>query len=223
MMKFMWFMAPAAPRQVFFEAWLAAADLWSAPASVRRWHRCFGALRADPLSRQERDAPAALEEIWCAATDAVDVRAHLLDASSGLTSAIGAVAEMSVSELVLTSESVIIDGPEACDGNITNAALWRRQPALSRGQAQAHWRDVHAPMVIRDGGIMRYVQCFIEDENSIYDGAAIIDFESREMRDAFVVSEAYRMNQLPDTNSFTDAAHMRRFAFTQYFEALASR
>jgi uncharacterized protein (TIGR02118 family) len=46
-----------------------------------------------------------------------------------------------------------------------------RRPDLSRAEFQAHWRDVHAPLVRRHAaalGIVRYVQNHSEPENPAF-------------------------------------------------------
>lgn len=219
MKKFMWFLRPAVSAEKFNSRWATLSDEWSAPPTVRRWLRSLGTSRPDPhVGDVAPPVPIALEEIWCEAGDAEALRAQLLDRKSGLASHLIAVADLDSSPFALTSENIVVDGPHDITQGVTNTAIWRRRPDLTRQQAQAHWRNVHAPMVIRDGGVTRYVQYYVEDKDAGFDGSPIIYFASQEERDAFAASDAYKVNQLPDSYNFTDSKNLDRWVLTRQIE-----
>ncbi len=97
-----------------------------------------------------------------------------------------------------------------------------RNPALTHGAADAHWRDVHAPLALRHHpGMCDYLQASVVQTLSgpAYDGFAFCKFASeRDMRERFFDSDAGREIILADVAKFADVERSPRVVRTDHWD-----
>ena len=75
--------------------------------------------------------------------------------------------------------------PDAPTPGVTAAFPMVRRPDLTHEQADAHWRDVHAPLALRHHpGMWHYVQVSVDEviRGPAYDGVALCAFASEQER-----------------------------------------
>jgi len=86
----------------------------------------------------------------------------------------------------------------------------RRHPDLTHEQADAHWRDVHAPLALHHHvGMWHYEQCSVDEvvRGPAYDGFALCAFASLDdLRDRFYDGPEGRVAIGADVASFADTA-----------------
>ncbi len=96
----------------------------------------------------------------------------------------------------------------------------KRRGDLSPEAFQAHWRDVHGPLVRAAGVTHRYVRRYVQGMTALesyadgaepaYDGTAELWFDSLADRDAFFGDPEYLETIHPDERNFAD---LERCAF----------
>jgi uncharacterized protein (TIGR02118 family) len=96
-----------------------------------------------------------------------------------------------------------------------------RHPRLTHAEADAHWRDVHAPLALRHHpGMWDYVQCSVVHTfaGPSYDGFALCGFASdADLRDRFFDGPEGRAVILDDIGKFADTkASPRRVLATEW-------
>ena len=90
---------------------------------------------------------------------------------------------------------------------ITSIIFLRRRPGLSRAAFHEHWRERHAPLVLRLPGLRRYVQNFPLDADAVFDGIAESSFDDAQAMKALAQSAGYAA-VLADEPGFIDRAQM---------------
>jgi uncharacterized protein (TIGR02118 family) len=114
-------------------------------------------------------------------------------------------------------ELALIDGPERKGGADGVRAFYfsTRKPGMSVEDFQAHWRDVHGPLVLPTPGISRYVQFYPCPETyggelePKYDSLAELTFPDKAAQAAFGASEhntVHQRNDLPNLWDMTGGA-----------------
>ena len=97
---------------------------------------------------------------------------------------------------------------------VTAAFVMVRRPGLTHEQADAHWRDVHAPLALRHHpGMWHYHQISITDvlAGPPYDGIALCAFASeQEMSERFFGGPEDRAIISADVETFADTANSPR-------------
>jgi len=114
-------------------------------------------------------------------------------------------------------ELVVIDGPERKGGadGVRGFYFSSRKPGMDVEAFQAHWRDVHGPLVIPSPGISRYVQFYPcpetygGDLTPKYDSLAELTFPDKAAQEVFATSEhntVHQRNDLPNLWDMTGGA-----------------
>ena len=100
--------------------------------------------------------------------------------------------------------------PDTVTPGITAAYVVVRRPDLDHGTADAHWRDVHAPLALRHHpGMWHYHQISVEDvlAGASFDGVALCAFPSaQEMSERFFGDDEDRAVIAADVARFSDPA-----------------
>jgi uncharacterized protein (TIGR02118 family) len=128
-------------------------------------------------------------------------------------------------------ELVVIDGPERHGGadGVVGYYYSTRKPGMSVEAFQAHWRDVHGPLVVPSPGISRYVQYFPcpetygGDLEPKYDSLAVLTFPDKAAQAEFAASEhnaVHQRNDLPNLWDMTGGA--LRFYVEDRFDRAAA-
>lgn len=83
----------------------------------------------------------------------------------------------------------------------------KRRPDMTLAAFRRHWREVHAPLVLKIPGVRRYVQCEVIDEayaiaEPRWDGAALMWYDDSEAVRRSYESEVYRRESFPDVDKF---------------------
>ena len=103
---------------------------------------------------------------------------------------------------------------------VTAAFAMIRHPDLTHDQADAHWRDVHAPLALRHHpGMWHYHQISITAvlDGAAYDGIALCAFASeQEMAERFFGGPQDRAIIAADVASFADPSSPRRVRMTEW-------
>ena len=174
-----------------------------------------------PAARYRRSVPVASEERGFRPKRVYGV-AHLWvegpDAATALCRALkaGALADTEVMVIALR-ERLVIEGPELKGGadGVVGYYYSTRKPGMAVDAFQAHWRDVHGPLVIPSPGISRYVQYFPcpetygGDVTPKYDSLAVLTFPDKAAQAAFSASEhntVHQRNDLPNLWDMTGGA-----------------
>jgi uncharacterized protein (TIGR02118 family) len=97
-----------------------------------------------------------------------------------------------------------------------------RNPVLSHGEADAHWRDTHAPLALKHHpGMCDYLQCSVVQvfAGPAYDGFAFCKFsDERDMRERFFDSDAGREIILSDVAKFADTERSPRVVRADHWD-----
>lgn len=91
--------------------------------------------------------------------------------------------------------------------------LFKKREDLTTEQFLAHWKNVHVPLVLKLPNIKRYViSPFVgaPSGHSDFDGMAELWFESREIADAALATEATIATGI-DGRNFIQKGTLRRF------------
>ena len=108
----------------------------------------------------------------------------------------------------------------AASPGVTAAFAMLHHPDLTHAQADAHWRDVHAPLALRHHpGMWHYHQIAIDAVLSgvAYDGIALCAFASeQEMAERFFGGPEDREIISADVATFADPASPRRVRMTEW-------
>lgn len=91
--------------------------------------------------------------------------------------------------------------------------LFKKREDLTTDQFLAHWKDVHVPLVLKVPDIRRYkISPFIGGPSgqTDFDGMAELWFESREIADAALATEATTATGI-DGRNFIQKGTLRRF------------
>ena len=100
--------------------------------------------------------------------------------------------------------------PGTATPGVTAAFAMVRRPDLTHEQADAHWRDVHAPLALRHHpGMWHYVQVSVDEvvRGPAYDGIALCAFASeQERRERFFGGPEDRAIIGADVATFADVA-----------------
>jgi uncharacterized protein (TIGR02118 family) len=99
--------------------------------------------------------------------------------------------------------------PDTVSPGVTAAYGMRRRPDLTHEQADAHWRDVHAPLALRHHpGMWHYHQVSVDAvlDGAPYDGVALCAFASeQELSERFFGDADDRAVITADVATFADA------------------
>ncbi len=181
-------------------AWLSH-DPIGALAPGARYRRSF------PLASEERGfrlrGTYAIAQIW---VDGIGAATELCRAIAGL------VIPGAQQRVMATREVVVIDGPERRGGEdgVKGWYFSTRKTGMSIADFQAHWRDVHGPLVVPSPGISRYVQFYPCPEtyggplHPKYDSLAELTFPDKAAQAEFSVSEHNTVNQRNDLPNLWD-------------------
>ena len=100
--------------------------------------------------------------------------------------------------------------PATATPGVTATFPMVRHPDLTHEQADAHWRDVHAPLALRHHpGMWHYVQVSVDEvvRGPAYDGIALCAFASeQERRERFFGGPEDRVVISADVATFADVA-----------------
>lgn len=103
---------------------------------------------------------------------------------------------------------------ETVTPGVTAVFAMVRRPDLTHEQADAHWREIHAPLALRHHpGMWHYLQVSIDEvvAGPAYDGIALCGFPSeQELRERFFGGPADRDIISADVGLFADAARSPR-------------
>ena len=174
-----------------------------------------------PGARYRRAIPVASEERGFRPKRVYGI-AHLWVDGAGDATALcralkaGPLADTEVMVIALR-ERVVIQGPERNGGADGVVAYYysTRKPGLAVDAFQAHWRDIHAPLVVPSPGISRYVQYFPcpetygGDVEPKYDSLAVLTFPDKAAQAEFGASEqntVHQRNDLPNLWDMTGGA-----------------
>ncbi len=91
-----------------------------------------------------------------------------------------------------------------------------RKDHLSRQEFQDYWINVHAPLIPRDAGIVRYVQCHQAPETyaagtRAYDGVAELTFSDMAGFEAYWLSDRIQKIFAADAPMFLDGENCAAF------------
>jgi len=111
--------------------------------------------------------------------------------------------------------------PATATPGVTATFPMVRHPDLTHEQADAHWRDVHAPLALRHHpGMWHYHQISVDDvlDGPVYDGVALCAFASeQEMTERFFGDDEDRRIIAADVASFADVDRSpRRVRMTEW-------
>jgi uncharacterized protein (TIGR02118 family) len=117
-----------------------------------------------------------------------------------------------------TEEHVFIEGPKIeKDTPLLKAVfLLRRKPGMSVAEFQDYWINGHAPLIPRDAGIVRYVQCHqaaatYDQFEPAYDGVAELSFDDLAAFEAYWLSDRIQKIFAADAPMFLDGANCTAF------------
>jgi uncharacterized protein (TIGR02118 family) len=117
-----------------------------------------------------------------------------------------------------TREHVFIEGPPiAKDTPLVKAVfLLRRKKDMSVAEFQDYWINGHAPLIPRDAGILRYVQCHqapetYADSTPAYDGVAELSFDDYAAFETYWTSDRIQAIFAADAPKFLDGANCTAF------------
>lgn len=110
-----------------------------------------------------------------------------------------------------TREQVIVAGPtiEKDTRLVKGLFLLKRRPGMSPEEFQDYWLHKHAPLVPREPGLVRYVQCHYvlegyADGDPAYDGVAELWWRTPAAFDRYWNSDALREELAADPPQFMD-------------------
>jgi uncharacterized protein (TIGR02118 family) len=107
--------------------------------------------------------------------------------------------------VVLTEELVAL--PPASGAALKRVAFLTRKPSLTPEAFQKHWRELHAPLVLRTPGVRGYVQSHVRlggyaaGRTPAYDGVAALWFDDEAARRSAKATAEYA-RALADAPSF---------------------
>jgi uncharacterized protein (TIGR02118 family) len=111
--------------------------------------------------------------------------------------------------------------PDGATPGVTAAFAMLRRPGLTHEQADAHWRDIHAPLALRHHpGMWHYHQVSVDTvlAGPAYDGIALCAFASdQELRERFFGGDEDRAVITADVATFADTTNSpRRVRMTEW-------
>jgi uncharacterized protein (TIGR02118 family) len=117
-----------------------------------------------------------------------------------------------------TREHVFIEGPkiEKDTALLKAVFLLKRRQDMTVEEFQDYWINVHAPLIPRDAGIVRYVQCHQAPETyaagtPAYDGVAELTFNDMTGFEAYWLSDRIQKIFAADAPMFLDGENCAAF------------
>jgi uncharacterized protein (TIGR02118 family) len=170
---------------VFHEYWLKVhAPIAAKTPGIRRY--IISTTTTEGLSYMP--AYDGLAEIWyddLAALEAAEATPEWQATRADGQNFIGTVDALLATEVPVIEDTLT---PRQREGWIKYAGLLTRRPGMAIDRFQAHWREIHGPLVVAEFTTMvRYVQCHALPETygtsrqPAYDGVPLAWFESVEM------------------------------------------
>ena len=197
------------------------SDYWKNkhPAAIRKLLGVRKYVQTHPVRGLNKEwGYDALTQLW---VDDIDVFKEF--ASSGRFDAVVEDEEKFVDrssiDLHLTDEHVIIDGDRTQAG-IKQVVLVKRKPGMSPEEFQRHWLEVHAPLVGRPAGLIRYAQSHVRlggyknGKEPTFDGFGEMWFESIDAMKA-ARSAPGQDEVRADGQTFTDGSKTKSFLATE--------
>ena len=171
------------------------------------------------LGAEAEDSPFdGVAEVW------VDDEAALQDLLRGREYRDGALADepkfidMDRVAWVYTSDYVVLEGaPVRRDTSLVKGIfLIKRRPGSSLSEFRRYWKEVHGPIVLRNQGLRRYVQCHpLESsyghEEPRFDGVAQLWLDDADAAKKMLESTEFKEVSWPDAGKFIDMSSIVSF------------